>query len=49
VELDKVLSVMLRAKVADLARGASYDAQIDRLLAGTTDPYHAAQALLADS
>jgi LAO/AO transport system kinase len=48
-ELDKVLSAMLRSKVTELAHGVSYDAQLDALLAGTTDPYHAAEKLLAES
>jgi LAO/AO transport system kinase len=48
-ELDKVLSAMLRSKVTELAHGGSYDAQLDALVAGTTDPYHAAQKLLAES
>ena len=48
-ELDKVLSALLRSKVADLAHGVSYDAQVDALLAGTTDPYRAAETLLAES
>ena len=49
VALDQVLAAMLRAKVGDLARGESYDAQIERLLAGMTDPYHAAEVLLSPS
>ena len=48
-ELDKVLSALLRSKVTELAHGASYDAQLEKLLAGTTDPYHAAATLLAES
>ena len=48
-ELDKVLAAMLHAQVTELAHGDSYDAQIDALLAGTTDPYHAAETLLARS
>ena len=47
-ELDKVLSAMVRSKVATLARGAAYEAEVDALLAGTTDPYHAAEALLSE-
>jgi LAO/AO transport system kinase len=46
-ELDKVLSAKLRARVTDLAHGAAYDAQVEALLAGTTDPYRAADALLS--
>jgi LAO/AO transport system kinase len=48
-ELDKVLSAMLRSRVSDLAHGDSYDAALEALLAGTTDPYHAAEKLLAES
>jgi LAO/AO transport system kinase len=48
-ELDKVLAAMLRSRVSELAHGVSYDAQLDALLAGTTDPYHAAEKLLAES
>jgi LAO/AO transport system kinase len=48
-ELDKVLSAMLRSKVTDLARGSSYEVQLEALLAGTTDPYHAAEQLLIES
>jgi LAO/AO transport system kinase len=48
-ELDKVLAAMLHAQVVELARGAHYEAQVDALLADRTDPYHAAETLLADS
>ena len=48
-ELDKVLAATLRARVRDLAGGRAYDAQVDALLAGTTDPYRAAEALLSES
>jgi LAO/AO transport system kinase len=46
-ELDRVLGVMLRARVGALADGAAYEAQVDALLEGVTDPYRAAEALLA--
>ena len=46
VELDKVLSATLRSRVGALARGEAYEAQIESLLAGTTDPYRAADELL---
>ncbi len=46
VELDKVLSAMVRSRIVALAHGDDYEDQIDSLLAGTTDPYRAAQALL---
>jgi LAO/AO transport system kinase len=49
VELDKVITAMVRSRVGELAHGASYEAQIDALLACDTDPYRAAQSLLSDS
>ena len=48
-ELDKVLAVMMRSRIRALAHGDAYDAQIDALLAGATDPYRAAEALLSES
>ena len=48
-ELDKVLSAMLRSRIASLAHGASYEAEVDALLAGETDPYRAAEKLLGES
>ena len=47
-ELDKVLSAILRSRIGDLAHGAAYEAQLDDLVAGRTDPYHAAEALLSE-
>jgi LAO/AO transport system kinase len=47
-ELDKVLAAMMRSRVTDLARGDAYESQVDSLLAGTTDPYRAAEALLSE-
>lgn len=47
-ELDKVLSAMLRSRVAELARGEAYERQVDSLLAGSTDPYRAAEVLLSE-
>jgi hypothetical protein len=49
VELDKVLSVMVRSRIGALARGDAYEGQVDALLAGATDPYRAASELLADA
>ena len=49
VELDKVIMAMVRSRVGDLARGASYETQIDALLSCSTDPYQAALALLSES
>lgn len=49
VELDKVVNVLLRSRVAELARGEAYDEQIEALLNGSTDPYRAAETLLTDS
>lgn len=46
-ELDRVLAAVLRARVGELAGGAAYEAQVDALLDGSTDPYRAAESLLA--
>jgi LAO/AO transport system kinase len=48
VELDKVLTAMVRARVGALAHGDAYEAQIDSLLEGTTDPYRAAETLIGN-
>lgn len=47
--LDRVVGEVLRARVAELARGRAYDEQIDALLACKTDPYRAAETLLLES
>lgn len=47
-ELDKVITALVRSKVTQLAHGSSYEAQIDALVAGDTDPYQAAEALLSE-
>jgi LAO/AO transport system kinase len=49
VELDKVLSAMVRSRIGALAHGDAYEGQVDALLAGTTDPYRAATELLDDA
>jgi LAO/AO transport system kinase len=49
VELDKVVSAVLRSRVAQLAHEAAYEAQVDALVEGLTDPYRAADELLNDS
>jgi LAO/AO transport system kinase len=49
VELDKVLGAMVRSRIGALAHGDAYEAQIAALLAGTTDPYHAAESLLGEA
>jgi LAO/AO transport system kinase len=49
VELDNVVRVLVRSRVDALAKGAAYEAQVDALLEGTTDPYRAAEKLLAES
>ncbi len=49
VELDNVVGVLLRSRVSELSRGAAYEEQIEALIAGTTDPYSAAEGLLLDS
>lgn len=48
-ELDKVLAAVLATRARELAHGPAYEAQIEALLAGTTDPYRAAEALLFES
>jgi LAO/AO transport system kinase len=48
-ELDKVLAATARSRVTELAHGAAYEAQVDALVAGTTDPYRAADTLLTSS
>jgi hypothetical protein len=35
--------------VADLAKGEAYEEQVAALLEGSTDPYRAAERLLAES
>jgi LAO/AO transport system kinase len=48
VELDKVLSALVRSRIGALAHGDAYEAQVDALLADETDPYAAAALLLGD-
>jgi LAO/AO transport system kinase len=48
-ELDTVVSAVLRSRVAQLAHGGAYEAQVDALVEGLTDPYRAADELLAES
>ncbi|NNN00556.1 MAG: methylmalonyl Co-A mutase-associated GTPase MeaB [Acidimicrobiaceae bacterium] len=48
-ELDKVLAAMVRSRIAGLAHGASYERQVELLIAGETDPYRAASILLSES
>ena len=45
-ELDRVLGALLRESVHSGANAERYEEQIDALMAGTTDPYRAARALL---
>ncbi len=49
VELDTVVGAVLRSRVAQLAQGGAYEAQVDALVEGLTDPYRAADELLAES
>ncbi len=49
IELDKVLGVLLRSRASELSRGSAYEEQIEALVAGSTDPYRAAEELLLDS
>lgn len=46
LELDRVLGALLHEKVRSGDGARRYDEQLDALLAGTTDPYRAARALL---
>ena len=48
-ELDKVIGAMVRTRVTGLANVSAYEARLDALVAGTTDPYHAAQELLSEA
>jgi LAO/AO transport system kinase len=48
-ELDKVITATVRARVGALAHGEAYEAQVSALLAGTTDPYQAALALVEEA
>ncbi len=45
-ELDRVLGALLRETVHTGAAAQRYEEQLDALVAGTTDPYRAARALL---
>jgi LAO/AO transport system kinase len=46
VELDKVVSFLVSSRATSLAKGEEYDAQVNALLEGSTDPYRAAETLL---
>jgi LAO/AO transport system kinase len=48
-ELDKVVSAVVRSRIAQLAHESAYEAQIDALVEGLTDPYRAAEVLLDES
>jgi LAO/AO transport system kinase len=48
-ELDRVIAVMVRSRVTDLAHGSAYESRVDALVAGATDPYRAAQELLSEA
>jgi LAO/AO transport system kinase len=47
-ELDKVVRYLVSSRVTALAKGEAYDAQVDALLEGSTDPYRAAETLLGE-
>jgi LAO/AO transport system kinase len=49
VELDKVMHALVKSRVSELSTGAAYEQQITALLAGTTDPYEAAELLMGES
>ena len=48
-ELDKVVGAVVRSRIAQLAHESAYEAQIDALVEGLTDPYSAAEVLLDES
>jgi LAO/AO transport system kinase len=48
LELDRVLSAMMRERVRTGERAERYEEQLDALVEGSTDPYRAARALLFD-
>ncbi len=45
-ELDKVVRFLVSSRATALARGDEYEAQVDALVEGSTDPYRAAETLL---
>ena len=47
IELDRVLSATMRSRVRELSHGLAYEAQVEALLVGATDPYRAADTLLS--
>ncbi len=47
--LDRVVALLVRERVVDVARAAAYEAQVEAVLAGTTDPYRAAEKLLTET
>jgi LAO/AO transport system kinase len=47
IALDQVITATLRSRVHGLAHDAAYESQVDALMAGDTDPYDAAEALLS--
>jgi len=49
VELDKVVGLLVRSRIAELAKGRDYDEQLDALVDGRTDPYRAARTLVGES
>ena len=48
-ELDKVIGAMVRSRVTGLAHASAYEARVDALVDGTTDPYQAAEELLSEA
>jgi LAO/AO transport system kinase len=49
VQLDRVVSALVRSRAQQLAHESAYDSQIEALVEGLTDPYRAAEALLDDA
>ncbi|MGP8008632.1 MAG: methylmalonyl Co-A mutase-associated GTPase MeaB [Acidimicrobiales bacterium] len=47
IELDRVVRIFVQSRVFELAKESAYEAEIEALLEGRTDPYLAAERLLS--
>ncbi len=47
--LERVLGVLWRARLAEIAEGQAYEDQVSAIVDGRTDPYRAAETLLSSS
>jgi LAO/AO transport system kinase len=47
--LERVVALLVHERVVDVAHAEAYEAQVEAVLAGTTDPYRAAEKLLAQA